>query len=162
MKIKALIDEIRKTPDCHVFAHNGQARFEKDHVMPADLRAFYEMCGGVVLYQSAQYPIYIVEPTRFVLANPVIVGEACEEDISSDWYIIANDGNNEYLTIDLNKERFGRCYDSFYDRHGIIGESMIIAMSFTELVKRLIDNRGEYFYWLKQDFISLGDAYDGV
>ncbi len=36
---------------------------------------------------------------KFKLANPVIVGDLCEEDISSNWYIKCNDGKNEFLTI---------------------------------------------------------------
>jgi antitoxin YokJ len=59
---------------------------------------------GLVLFENEEYPIHIVSPDEFILANPVIVGELCEEDISSNWYIIGNDGNDEYLTIDLDKK----------------------------------------------------------
>ncbi|AFJ61907.1 conserved hypothetical protein, phage SPbeta [Bacillus velezensis YAU B9601-Y2] len=95
------------------------------------------------------------------MANPVIVGELCEEDISSEWYIVCTDGKGEYLTIDLNEDRKGKCYDSFFDRHGIVGETQVIATSFTDLIQRLLENKGEHWYWLRDDFSTLGDAYDG-
>lgn len=118
------------------------------------------MWGGALLFEKADYSILIVPPQDFQLANPIIVGELCEEDISSDWYICATDRNGEYITIDLNPGRLGRCYDSFYDRHGVVGECSIIATSFTDLLERLIENRGRHWYWLQEDFIPLGDAYD--
>lgn len=47
------------------------------------------------------------------MANPVIVGELCEEDISSEWYIVCTDGKGEYLTIDLNEDRKGKLRQLF-------------------------------------------------
>jgi hypothetical protein len=90
----------------------------------------------------------------------VIVGEACEDDISASWHLIVDDTNGEYLTIDLSENRVGRCYDSFFDRHGVRGSCPIIATSFSELLQRLIENRGQHWYWLQEGFESLGDAYD--
>ena len=55
-----------------------------------------------------------------ILANPVIIGELCEEDISSKWYIICKDLEENYITFDSSVERNGRCYDSFWDRHGVV------------------------------------------
>jgi len=39
---------------------------------------------------------------------------------------------------------------------------MIIATSFTDLIERLISSDGKLWYWLRDDFISLGDAYDEI
>ncbi len=33
-----------------------------------------------------------------ILANPIIVGELCEEDIPSEGYIICKDTENNYIT----------------------------------------------------------------
>lgn len=52
----------------------------------------------------------------------------------------------EYLTIDLNEERKGRCYDSLFDRHRIVGETQLIATSFTDFIQRLLDNKGQHWY----------------
>lgn len=162
-KIKQLVTQIKTLPNCRIFEPNGLPIIdETKHILPNDLKEFYRLCGGLVLFENEEYPIYFVSPEKFILANPIIVGELCEEDISSNWYIICNDGTDEYLTIDLNKDRLGKCYDSFFDRHGLVGESQIIATSFTDLLERLLNNKGQYWYWLKDDFISLGDAYDEI
>ncbi|MCC5803750.1 SMI1/KNR4 family protein [Rossellomorea vietnamensis] len=162
-KIKQLLTQVRTLPHCRIFEPSGIPIIDEEkHILPNDLKEFYSLCGGLVLFENEEYPIYIVSPDKFVLANPIIVGELCEEDISSNWYIIGNDGTDDYLTIDLKEDRLGRCYDSFFDRHGLVGESQIIATSFTDLLERLIKNKGQYWYWLRSDFISLGDAYDDI
>jgi hypothetical protein len=40
------------------------------------------------------------------------------------------------------------------------GRTAIIATSFSELLTQLLANSGESSYWLKDDFVTLGDAYD--
>jgi hypothetical protein len=155
-----LIARIRATPECQVFDPRGEPVLHEGHLFSDDLRSFYLLCGGVRLFEGREYAITIVSPVQFVSANPVIIGEEGEDDISSTWYIIADDGNGEYLTLDLSQERLGRCYDSFFDRHGVAGSCPIIATSFTDLLIRLYENQGQYWYWLRPDFVSLGDAYD--
>lgn len=160
-KIEQLLTQVKTLPYCRIFEPDGLPSIdEKKHILPEDIEHFYSLCGGLALYENEEYPVYFVSPEEFVLANPVIVGELCEEDISSSWYIVCNDGKDEYLTIDLSKERLGRCYDSFFDRHALVGESQIIATSFTDLLERLIKNKGQHWYWLKDDFNYFGDAYD--
>lgn len=104
------------------------------HKHPLDVRRFYELCGGVLLFEGKDYPCQIVPSEKFTLSNPVIIGEKANEDISSHWYIVVHDGNGDYITIDLHQDRLGSCYDSFWDRHGVPGDSPIIAKSFTELL----------------------------
>ncbi|PEY43944.1 hypothetical protein CN354_01915 [Bacillus cereus] len=162
-KMSQLIAQIESLSDCRVLEPAGLPIInEKKHILPEDVKGFYSLCGGAVLFENEEYPIYIVSPQEFILANPLITGELCEDDITSNWYIICNDGKEEYLTIDLNRNRLGKCYDSFFDRHGIVGESQIIATSFIDLLERLIHNKGKYWYWMQSDFVSLGDAYDGL
>src|SRR5262249_38160131 len=123
---------------------------------------FYEECGGVSLYEGKDYAIRIVGPSEVLQANPLIRGVRGEDDISFGWYIIAGEPSDQAISIDFDKSRLGRCYDSFWDRHAIAGSSEIIALSFTELVERLYANRGEPWYWLQKDFEDLGDAYDDI
>ncbi|WP_285397700.1 SMI1/KNR4 family protein [Lysinibacillus sp. fls2-241-R2A-57] len=161
MNVKDIIEKIKCMPNYLVLPPEGIPKTEDNLELPADVQDFYEVCGGVKLFQNADYNINIMPPQEFVLANPVIVGEKCENDITSYWYIVADDGNGEFLTIDLEGNRKGRCYDSFYDRHGVVGDSKIIAFSFTELLDRLLQNEGQYWYWLNEHF-NLGDAYDEI
>lgn len=169
MKIESLISKIAKLSDCIVYERTGAPRVLSKHRVPEDLDMFYEKCGGITLYQNADYPITIVPAERVAIANPIIRGElynsVCfdeinDDDISLSWYIIADDHNGDFLTIDLSIERLGRCYPSFWDVHAIPGDSPIIANSFTELLEKLIENKGEHWYWLRPSFVSFGDAYD--
>lgn len=160
MSMKRLIQAIQARPDCAVYPATGLPKVAARHALPPDLREFYELCGGAALFANGSYTANIVPPDEMVLANPVIVGEVCEEDISAEWYIIANDGNGDYLTIDLHHQRLGTCYDSFWDSHGVVGECAVIARSFTDLLERLLKNNGQHWYWLRDDFVSMGDAYD--
>lgn len=162
MGIAEAIAKIQTTPGCQVFPPNGLPTIQKEHLLPDDLRHFYTLCGGLHLFEEADCSVTIVPPTEVVLANPVIVGKLAEsvEDISWSWYLIAHDDNGDFLTIDLSHERSGRCYDSCFEVHAVAGSCPIIARSFTDLLTRLYENSGQYWYWLRPDFVSLGDAYD--
>jgi hypothetical protein len=116
--------------NCKVSPPAGLPALES-HELPEDIRLFYERCGGLRLFEDKDHSCQIVSPSEFVLSNPVIVGELVEEDISSHWYIIGNDGNGDYISIDLHPDR-------------------------------LVQINGERWYWLREDFESLGDAYDDV
>lgn len=162
MNISELINNIRSRDDCIVYKPSGVPLLNFETQLPNDMVEFYKFCGGIVFYPSSKYSFEIVRPENVILANPIIVGDLCPEDISSQWYIIAKDSDNNFITIDLSTERLGRCYDSFWDRHGVVGECMIIATSFSELVLRLYRNNGESIFWLEDDFEYLGDAYDNM
>ncbi|MEH7356653.1 SMI1/KNR4 family protein [Neobacillus drentensis] len=160
MEIQLLINKVKSFPNCKVHSPSGYPVIEKGHLLPNDLYDFYRICGGIELFIDCEYGITIVSPKEFVLANPVIIGEKAEYDISSNWYIIGRDRNNDYLTIDLNKSRLGRCYDSNWEIHGVAGSCPVIANCFTELLERLVMINGKHWYWLQDNFTSLGDAYD--
>lgn len=160
MEIRDLIEKLRSTAGCEVFPPRGLPLIDEKVCLPDDLREFYDSCGGVRLFADKEHSFLISAPEELVPANPVIVGELCEDDISSKWYIICAASPNEYITIDLARERNGRCYDSFWDRHAVAGECAIVAGSFTELLERLYTNMGESLFWLDEDFEYIGDAYD--
>lgn len=166
--IQEVLVEIEMLQDCYLYPAQGLPKISTTHALPGDLLEFYRQCGGVSLYQSSAYSIEVVPPAKVTLANPKIIGiseeglKALSEDsldISWSWYIIAEGANAQYITIDLSRERLGRCYDSFWDRHATPGYSPIIAKSFTELLGRLVENRGKHWYWLQPEFQPYGDAY---
>lgn len=157
-----LIGRIHKLSNCKVYESVGQVPLvENGHNLPVDVVEFYMLCNGIDLFTGRNYPYYIVSYDEFVRANPVIMG--ChwieyEEDISSGWYTVVKDPEYNYLTIDLHPNRLGRCYDSYPGIHAVRNECIIIALSFTELLTRLIENQGAYPYWLSPTFESLGNA----
>jgi hypothetical protein len=159
MAIPELLDKLRRTGNCFVHAPTGVPA--TGMALPADLEQFYRLAGGAVLFSGEAFSIEIVPPGGFVRANPVLAGEAGEDDISYNWFIVARQ-HEQIVTIDLAPERLGRCYDSFWDRHGVKGESQIVARSFESLLAQLIETKGAHWYWLRQTFEHLGDAYDGI
>ncbi len=67
-----------------------------------------------------------------------------------------------YISIDCSYERNGRCYTSFRFSHGLIGESPVIARTFTEFLLNILNYKGDYFFWEEDDLKSYGDAYDNI
>jgi len=160
MTIRELLATIAADSACQVRPQAGLPRVEDGHRLPDDVLEFYGLCGGIDLFPDREYSTFVLPPTEVVPANPVIVGQRVEGDRSEDWYLIAQDGNGDYLTLDCSAERAGRCYDSIHETHGLVGQTPVIARSFTELLARCYANGGGYPYWLRDGFVSLGDAYD--
>lgn len=59
--------------------------------------------------------------------------------------------NNDYLAINLSKQRLGRCNDSNWEIHGVPDSCTIIADSFTDLLERLVMNKGKSWYGLQEN-----------
>lgn len=172
MNIKQLITKIKTLPDCIVYPPSGLPCAGKENYLPNDVVEFYTLCGGISLFESEHYTVRFVSPQEVVPANPVIIGEEIIEEekskgrydnqISKDWYIIVDLYNSDYIAIDFNQIRNGRCYKAFWDSYPCVDDTPIIASTFTELLRKLIENKGQYWYFLEDDFVSLGDAYDNV
>lgn len=158
MKMPELIEAIRKQADCTLKPAVTLPDVGTDR-LPNDLEEFYLLAGGATLFLNSPFGIEIVSPIEFVRANPIIVGDSCKDDITYEWYIVAKNGG-QYITVDLAPSRLGRCYDSFWDRHGIPGNCQVVAQSFTDLLERLLQSKGESLFWLGPQFESIGDAYE--
>lgn len=117
--------EVNRKEDCVLYEAAGLPGIQAGDVMPADLRAFYRVCGGLA-FQRAR--ILIVPPSRCL---PV-------DDVSSSLYLLAEadgSGSAERIAIDLRPERCGHCYS----RAGAI-----VAPTFTSFLIRLAR---EGIYW---------------
>jgi antitoxin YokJ len=172
LNIRELISVVQTLPHCKVLPPSELPSIEDNLLLPPDVKEFYEVCGGMILFENESYSVKIVSPNEVVLANPVIIDEEIieaekakgdyESKISTGWYIIADLDNSDYLVIDFNKNRLGKCYKAFWDSYPSIGDTPIVANSFTELLNQLVLNKGGYWYFLEDDFKSLGDAYDNA
>lgn len=160
MTIEEQLAIISADAECRVHSPEGEPHVEPGHMLPPDVRRFYQLCGGIDLFPNRTYSHFILPQSEVVLVNPVLLGQRGEGDRSDSWYLLAHDGNGDYLTLDCGHERTGWCYDSFHETHSQPGKTPVIARSFTGLLARCYANRGEYPYWLRADFVSLGDAYD--
>lgn len=165
MNIHSIIDAIRIAPDCIVYPPKGLPTIKSEHVLPDDVREFYTLCGGVTLFQNSVFPTHIVSPGNVVLANPIIIVGINPEDIPASskdsitwsWYIISEGPNGQYITIDLDSNRPGRCYNSFWSSHA--DDAPIIALSFTDFLYNSLffSNIGEHYYWNEDSRIGFQD-----
>jgi cell wall assembly regulator SMI1 len=128
--------------------------------LPDDLREFVTLCSGVSLFEDADCPIHVFGLDKIRRANPVLAGIGGEGHPSYTWFLIADFENGNYISIDLSPDRLGRCYESSWATHSLVGQSPVVATNFTDLLRRAVDNQGDYLWWLKESFESLGDAYD--
>lgn len=156
-----ILNKICNTNNCKILPKGPLPKIEA-YKIPSDLKEFFELCGGVELFVDESYSYSVGIVSNFLRANPVIFGdtflEEYKNDISNDWFIIAKDLDGQPISIDLNEAYSGRCYDSFFGRHAAEGDCPIIAFSFSELLEKMFQNKGQYPYWLNPDF-DLGDAY---
>lgn len=150
--INTLIDIVKQLSDCQVMPIIGFPDLQSGHILPDDLKTFYNECGGMDLFINNVYSFRISSPQNLVLANDVLFQGVSPEDleeskghISWSWYIIAQHQNSIYITIDLAKERLGLCYNSEWVLHP--GNSYIIAKSFTQLLEIMIKAKGEKEFW---------------
>lgn len=169
--IEKIIENVKSKSNCKVLPC---VKIPDDvlKILPNDIIEFYSLCGGMILFENSPYSVKIVAPDEFVLANPVILGEEIvnseiakgnyDNEISKEWYIIADLYNSDYIVIDMNENRKGKCYKAFWDSYPDEGDTPIISLSFTELIEKLIENDGEYWFFLKDNFHSYGDAYDKI
>ncbi len=161
----SLLKKIRDSKGCIVLPPSGLPLISAEHFLPKDLEEFYKECGGIKFFVGSDYAMDIVGPDKLVLSNPVILPEGWDEDItvndfSNDWYVVAEAGPEQRISIDLGKDRIGKCYDSFWDIHASPGECPVLALSFSELLEKILNCKGGYWFWLADDFSNLGDAYD--
>src|SRR5690348_12885054 len=134
MDLADLLDRIARDPDCVIFPAVGLPNMDSSHTMPEDVRAFYNHCGGLVIARGSPYEARIVVPEKCVQANNIILGrfadvarEQQSEDPSWNWYIIAEVENGNFLSIDFGRTHNGRCYDSFDETYGLVGQMPVVA-----------------------------------
>ncbi|WP_175003155.1 SMI1/KNR4 family protein [Burkholderia lata] len=158
--IKEILEIIRFDSGCQVLPPNGDLPplLKSDMAYPDDLVEFYNLCGGVVLFRSGKDNVSfrILSAHEVLQTNMLIVGEPCEDDISCSWYAICKADNGDCISIDTSKERRGRCYDSNFEIHGVVGSCPIIALSFSELLGELYKSSGIDVFWETRNY---GDAY---
>lgn len=160
MTIYELVEAIGKEYNCLVYPSIGQPFLDTDLSLPKDLKEFYEICGGVRLFIDQPYFLEIVAPTSFLRASSTILGEEIFDDVSQNWFVIARSGSTQFIVIDLSRDKKGFCYDSFWDRFGLVGEMPVVSKSFNDLLSQLYLSKGKRNFWLESDFSYLGDAYD--
>jgi cell wall assembly regulator SMI1 len=128
--------------------------------LPDDMRRFYSVLGGALLFRKSDAPYEIVEPK---LIRPVafdVLGDAASEiPVPPSWFSICDVQDGNYVAIDLPAKPNGEVWliDCFHETIGLEDYSTVIALSFSELLERALASRGEH-YWL-DEHPSYGDAF---
>lgn len=166
-KLENLIMQIKEDSQCVYHPPVGLPSIQEGHILPEDVQRFYQLCGGLVMFEHSEGRIEILPPGEVVLANQVVFLGIPEEQLAAtkhepswSWYLIGQGDSGEYLAIDLAPTRLGRCYYGFWDSFAMKGHSPVIAHSFTEFLERLWENKGKSRYWEQPSFQPLSDAYD--
>src|SRR5215472_6081966 len=113
--VSDLIERARATPGCVVYPAGETPNLPPGIELPPDLSDFYRICGGIDLFHNSDYPISIAAPRQLISSNLAVLGETNQGDRSDLWFTIAITPDREYLSIDLDPARSGRCYDSFHE-----------------------------------------------
>lgn len=122
--------------------------------LPDDLKDFYAECGGIDMFPHEDWGWRLVGPREFLRADEVIL-ELSYKEYPEDYDGTPSEGlcviavrgvGPDYISIDTHPSRLGRCYDSFSGDHATEG-SRVIALSFTEMLNKLVAWRQEGYYW---------------
>lgn len=163
MEIEQILAEMKRNSNFEVKEPSGLPIISGNHEMPEDIKKFYSLCGGIECYiDDGGFPLEILEPTKVMLSNLVLLGQEYEEDISSSWYTIVNAEDGNYISIDFGSKRSGWCYESFEYSHAVKDNCPIIAKSFTELLLNIFRYTGDYFFWREEGAEDYGDAYGNI
>jgi hypothetical protein len=175
LPLTELLAIIRQRPDCQVLPPAGQPALRAQHQLPYDLRAFYDFCGGVILYPHIAFPVTVLSPALVRMANPAVMClseqelledlEMSPDEASWNWYTLALNGNGDYFVIDLSAQRLGRCYDANHETYPMRGQTDIVAVTFTGFLARMLwlietSPPPDYHWPARLMELRLGDAYE--
>jgi len=147
--ISSLIKQIENDSRCEVYKSQGVPSPIEGVEIPEDLKEFYSLCGGLVLFEGSKYQWNILSVEEIKNAQDVIrEGEPEIKELKS-FVTIAEDGNGDFLAISISGSNVGQVVDAFHETFGDIGDTTVIALSFTEFLTKLYRNGGNYPYWLE-------------
>ncbi|MCG8550320.1 MAG: SMI1/KNR4 family protein [Desulfobacterales bacterium] len=158
--ISKILIKIQNSDGCDVFPAQGQPKLASKVIIPEDMRLFYELCGGVKLFSNKEYHWRILAPNEIALAEKSILDESEIIPELGNLFLIADDGNGDYLAINLDRKSNGYVVDAFHETFGVIGDTPVIAFSFTELLESLYENSGEYPFWLSDKSNQYKDWFE--
>jgi hypothetical protein len=160
-EIHEILDLIRARADCSVSPPCGLPFVPDGVSLPPDLREFYEIAAGALLFNQhvCAGHVRILGPNEFQRIGLAINGEEFATGPFSWWFAVADVRDGNYIAIDLNREHFGLCYDAFHETFASPGYVSVIASSFADLLRRLLNHKEDSTYWLQDDFKALGEAF---
>lgn len=156
--MRKIIKKISETPGCVLWPSSGLPKVSESHVIPDDVKAFYDLCGGAILFEGEDYSWRILPPEEFRLA--INDFDEIDTDKLDGFYFFADDFNGDYLAINFGHKNNGLVVDGFHETFGNEGDTPVIALSFGEIINRLLENRGGYPFWLNDKATIYRDWYE--
>ncbi len=152
--VAEIISEARQTQGCIVEPPSGLPTLPPGFALPPDLHEFYSLCGGVDMFPNEDWGWRVVKPSEFERADIVILEltyrdhpEDFDGTASEGLYVVAVRGcGPDYISIDTHPARLGRCFDSYSGDHAT-ESSRVVALSFTEMLNKLFENRRDINFW---------------
>ena len=159
-RISNLLQVMRARRDCRVDPPALPPVLADGLELPAEVAAIYAMCGGAELFIGAAYPFTLSSPDRFEPTNLRILGSLEPDDRSSSLYVLGHGSGRDLISVDCHPSRSGRCYDSFDETHGLIGQTPVVAPTVGDFFDRLLADGGSRYFWESRATASDGDLYD--
>ncbi len=170
MSIREVMDVIGRRPGCRMLPVSAQPRVSPGHQLPDEVVELYSVCGGAELYVDRDCGFRIVEPEKFVPANPIlrehdyrVRPEVYDRDLSSGCYLIFYGVNpKENIVIDCGNQfgRNGWCYEGYLNTYAS-SDSRILGHSLCEVIEGILRSEGGSFFW-EEDDDSLGYVYEDL
>jgi len=132
--------------------------------VPQELLEFYMKCDGALLCDGDDFAA--PNGTRYRVKIPRLVDLQTTQShgyifdaspfyaLSANWWQIADYGDANWLAFDSTAETKGRIIDIFHETVGEPGYHNIVALSLTDMLTRLLDRGG--VYWFDGGFQNLG------
>lgn len=163
--VAQIIEELRGIPECRVLPPAGVPEPSHGFGLPEGVQEFYAGCGGIDLFPHEDWGWRLVGPKEFLRADRVILGlsykdhpEDYDGTASEGLYVIAVRGDGpDHISIDTHPSRLGRCFDSFSGDHAT-ESSRVIALSFAEMLNKLVAWRREGYFWEDEFYGYFGQA----
>jgi hypothetical protein len=152
--VTEIIREAKATAGCIVDPPAGMPVLASNFTLPPDALEFYSLCGGLDMFPNEDWGWRIVKPSEFLRADKVILElvyrdhpEDFDGTLSEGLYVVAVRGcGPDYISIDTHPARLGRCFDSYSGDHAT-ESSRVVALSFTEMLNKLFENRQDIVFW---------------
>lgn len=149
-----IINEAKITPGCILELPSGMPALPDNFTLPLDVREFYSLCGGIDMFPNENWGWRILKPSEVLRADIVLFEidyrrnpKEFDGTPSQSLFMIAVRGcGPDYISIDTDPARAGRCYDAFHDVHAT-ESSQLLALSFTELLNKLFEWRQNGYFW---------------
>jgi len=156
MTISALVERIKHShhwypPDARTDELLAEFERQAKVPLPPDMVEFYKICGWAELFDER---MSLLALTDLMHVSEAIFGEDTEDYAPNAWWVFCDLRNSDYVGMDLSASPHGTTpiLDVYHDE---AASCSIIAHSFTEFLRTLLDSNDRIF-WLVAGYPKRG------